>query len=119
MFFSRIPEISPNELRDSFTNVPNLLVLDVREKQEVALVKLTHPKVVFLPLSELAQKQTAALPSAISNDKDLPLVVICHHGSRSGSVTNWLIQQGWKNVKSLAGGVNAYAAEVDPSIGFY
>jgi rhodanese-related sulfurtransferase len=45
--------------------------------------------------------------------------VLCHHGSRSAQVVMWLIQQGYKNVFNVSGGINAYASKVNPSIGLY
>jgi predicted sulfurtransferase len=44
---------------------------------------------------------------------------MCHHGVRSADVTGWMRQQGWQNVTSLAGGIAAYAEQVDPSVGVY
>jgi rhodanese-related sulfurtransferase len=44
---------------------------------------------------------------------------MCHHGSRSMQVTNWLAQQGWKNVVNVRGGIDEYARTVDQSVGFY
>jgi len=34
-------------------------------------------------------------------------------------VTGWLIQQGYKNVTNVSGGIDAYARQVDSSVGFY
>jgi rhodanese-related sulfurtransferase len=44
---------------------------------------------------------------------------MCHHGTRSAQVTAWLAQQGYKNVSNVAGGIDAYARQVDSSVGFY
>ena len=69
------------------------------------------------PLSELAAlRQCVAAPA---RNKEAEIVVLCHHGVRSAQVTAWLLQEGWKNVKSMAGGIAAYAEQVDPSVGAY
>ena len=47
------------------------------------------------------------------------MYVLCHHGNRSMQVTMWLAQQGYKNVINVSGGIDAYARQVDSSVGFY
>jgi rhodanese-related sulfurtransferase len=44
---------------------------------------------------------------------------MCHLGSRSATVANWMQRQGYDNVYSLAGGIDRWAEEVDPSIAVY
>ena len=44
---------------------------------------------------------------------------MCHHGVRSADVTNWLALQGWKNIFSVAGGIDEHARKIDGSVGFY
>jgi rhodanese-related sulfurtransferase len=51
--------------------------------------------------------------------KETEIVVMCHHGVRSAQVVSWLRQQGWTNVWNLSGGIDAYARDVDPAVGFY
>lgn len=93
------------------------VLLDVREPAEVARVSL-GPGVEVAPLSDLARRQLDALPES-ARDKGASIVVFCHHGMRSAQVAAWLTQQGWTDVRSLAGGIDAYAREVDPTIGRY
>jgi len=85
-------------------------VLDVREPWEVAIVSL--PGSLKVPMAELPG-QADTLP------RDVPLVVLCHHGGRSLRVTAWLRAQGLANAVNLAGGIDAWAAEVDPSMPTY
>jgi adenylyltransferase/sulfurtransferase len=47
------------------------------------------------------------------------IVVICRSGGRSAQVTRLLMQMGFRRVKNLVGGMNAYAQEVDPSLPVY
>jgi len=69
-------------------------------------------------MSKLSKHGKEALPDVVRNPES-EVVVVCHHGVRSGQVTGWLIEQGWKNASSLEGGLDAYARLVDPGIGRY
>ena len=95
-----------------------MVLLDVREPYEMDLVRL-GPEVETAPLSELAAWQEEALPESVLADKNAVVIVICHHGQRSLQAAAWLKMKGWTNVVSMAGGVHAYAMEIDPSIGYY
>lgn len=86
-------------------------VLDVREEMELGLVSL--PDVIHIPMRQIASRALQEL------DPDAPVVVLCHHGVRSMAVANWLEQQDFSAVWNLAGGVDRYAVDVDPSIGRY
>ncbi len=114
-----IPEITPRELAERLQNGERLTLLDVRETREWRLSKLDSPRVVYLPLSALAARGESVLRAALDGDAGAPLVVICHHGVRSARVTAWLQSLGWQDVFSLAGGLEAYALQVDASIGRY
>ena len=69
-------------------------------------------------MSRLANEGPDALPESIKS-QEVPVYIMCHHGSRSMQVAGWLVQQGYKNVSNVSGGINAYARQVDSSIGFY
>lgn len=112
------PEITVQELTDKMKNGDDFLLLDVRERHELAQASLPPGQFELAPLSELAARRLEALPPA-AQDKNATLLVMCHHGIRSAQVTVWLQQQGWTNVLSVAGGIDAYAREVDPSVGLY
>jgi rhodanese-related sulfurtransferase len=114
-----LPEITPGELADWLQSRPELIVLDVREPYELPRAKLSDERVLLAPLSELARKNTAALPEKVKADRASTLVVLCHHGNRSAQVTAWLLDLGWESVYNLAGGIDAYARLVDPTIGLY
>jgi rhodanese-related sulfurtransferase len=112
-----VPEISPKELAAKLAAGENLLVLDVREHWEIDHVSLPC-KFERCPTSLLAEQGPDGIPPSV-REGGREIIVVCHHGVRSADVTLWLIEQGCSNVKSLAGGVDAYAREVDPSIGAY
>jgi rhodanese-related sulfurtransferase len=113
-----IPEISVQEVAAKRANGDEFILLDVRENSELLFASLGDA-VTILPLSQLAAEQLTALPDEIANNKEAEIVVMCHHGNRSAQVAAWLKQQGWKNVLNMAGGIEAYAVEIDPSIGRY
>ncbi len=114
----QITEISPSELKTWLKDGQPILVLDVREPMEFSWAALRLPQVHFVPLSELEHKGLEALP-AEAREPSARVVVMCHMGERSAMVTDWLRSQGWQNTFNLSGGIDAYAHEIDPSIGFY
>lgn len=112
------PEITPQELYSQLQENPNLLILDVREPYEWTRAYLQHPAVLALPMSELAANGVDALSPQIREPQQ-PLVILCHHGERSRVVAAWLLAQGWQQVYNLRGGIDAYARQVDESVGIY
>ncbi len=46
-------------------------------------------------------------------------LVLCHHGIRSAQMCQWLVDQGFTNVKNIMGGIDAYSILVDPSVPQY
>ena len=113
-----IPEVSVQEVATRRTAGDPIILLDVREPYELNAVQL-GADVEMAPLSELATLQEDALPESVMADKEAEIIVICHHGQRSLQAAAWLKMKGWSNVASMAGGVHAYAMQIDPSIGFY
>lgn len=112
------PEVSVQETAAKLAAKEDVIILDVRERNEIERVALPSEQVIILPLSQLARQGAEALPEEL-RDPSREVIVMCHHGVRSAQVTTWLRHQGWTAVRSLAGGIDAYAREVDPSIGTY
>jgi rhodanese-related sulfurtransferase len=112
------PEIDPGDFARKIEANQDFVVLDVREAWELARARLNDRRLVFTPLSQLARLGLVGLPEP-AQDKTTPVIVICHHGVRSAEVAAWLLAQGWREVHSLAGGLEAYAVQVDTSIGRY
>ena len=85
-------------------------LLDVREPWEVELGML--PGALHIPMQEV--------PARVDElDPDRPVVCICHHGMRSMQVGLFLERRGFSDVINLAGGVDAWAREVDPRFPTY
>ncbi|HUD15564.1 MAG TPA: rhodanese-like domain-containing protein [Terracidiphilus sp.] len=103
-------EISPEDaaalLKDS-----NARLLDVREPWEFSTARIEGS--VAMPMGDVAARAHQEL------DPEERLVVLCHHGMRSMNVTVWLRNQGFEQVQSLRGGIDAWSAEVDPNVPRY
>ena len=85
-------------------------VLDVREAWEREIAALMPS--LHVPMADL--------PQAVDNlPRDRTLVVICHSGVRSHHATAWLRTSGFHHAVSLRGGIDAWAAEIDPTMRRY
>ena len=88
------------------------ILLDVRETEEYATAKISGS--VLIPLGEISARAQEALP-----DKTAHIVVHCHHGMRSARAVEYLQHIGYTNVQNLAGGIDAWSREIDPSVPIY
>lgn len=102
--------ISPIELKSRLDKGDQLVLLDVREQWEFDLAKVNGS--TLIPLATLPQ-------SLAKLNRDAEIIAICHHGMRSADATNFLLQQGFSNVKNLVGGIDAWSAQVDRSVPRY
>lgn len=103
--------ITPPELKewlDSDRSDP--LILDIREVWEYQRSHIED--------SQLVPMQT--VPARMFElDRTRDIVVMCHHGVRSRFLVQFLEQQGFNNLYNLAGGIDAWSKEVDPSVPLY
>lgn len=114
-FSQPIPQISVEQLAKQMKESPEgLQLIDVREEQEVAIAHLEGFE--NLPLSEFAE-WSDHIPTRF--DPEAETLVLCHHGVRSAQMCQWLVSQGFTNVKNIAGGIDAYSCMIDPSIPQY
>jgi adenylyltransferase/sulfurtransferase len=102
-------DITPGEL-DSRLRQDQLVLVDVREPHELAISAL--PGAINIPLGTLAARL-----SDLDSSKDM--VVFCKSGTRSARALELLASAGFKKVKNLKGGINAWAREIDPSLPVY
>jgi rhodanese-related sulfurtransferase len=105
-----VPEIDVRELDQLRRRGEKVTVLDVREPWEVELCRIEGSRA--LPLDTIPQ-YLEELPH-----EEL-LVIVCHHGVRSGRAASWLRAHGFENAVNLAGGIDAWAREVEPSMRTY
>ncbi len=89
-----------------------LVLLDCREQDEHDLVRIAPAR--LLPMSELPQRV-----GELDELRDAEIVVYCHHGVRSRQVAQWLHGQGFARVQSLAGGIDRWSQEIDPTLPRY
>jgi rhodanese-related sulfurtransferase len=108
-------EIKVQELAERLANGdPGLQLIDVREPQELALAKIDG--FANLPLSEYEQWNKEI---STRFDAHAETLVLCHHGMRSAQMCQWLVSQGFTNVKNITGGIDAYSRLADPLIPRY
>jgi len=103
-------ELTPQELKARLDARPAPLLLDVREGWETRLCRL--PNAVHIPIEEIELRVEELNP-------DDEIVVYCHQGVRSAAVAQWLRQLGFKSVRNLSGGLDAWARTVDPAMRRY
>jgi rhodanese-related sulfurtransferase len=106
-----VREIDVRELARKLQSAEPVFLLDVREPWEHELAAL--PSAVLVPLPELPARAAALLPPGA------PVVVYCHHGIRSLSAAAFLERQGFPDVASLHGGIDAWSRDVDPAVPRY
>ena len=85
--------------------------IDVREPWEFATAKIEGSE--LMPMGDVPSRAHQEL------DPEERLVVLCHHGMRSLNTTVWLRNQGFEQVQSLRGGIDAWSAEIDPKVPRY
>ncbi len=103
-------EMSVAELARRRAANEELLLLDVREPDEVATASIAGATVI--PMREVPL-HLAELPT------DRPIVVMCHHGSRSAAVTAFLNANGYPTAVNLDGGIDAWSLHIDPAVARY
>ena len=72
------------------------------------------PGTTLIPMSEIQQRVSELEPHRNST-----IIVHCHHGGRSLRVANWLRQQGFAKTQSMAGGIDQWSTDIDPSVPRY
>jgi sulfur-carrier protein adenylyltransferase/sulfurtransferase len=107
---SEIPEITPAELAARLQRNEALDLIDVREPFEWEIARISAARLV--PLATLAGAYA-------SLDPERDLVVHCKSGKRSANAVRQLRAAGFRRVWNLAGGIQRWSAEVDPSVPRY
>lgn len=105
-----IRQITPAQLA-SRLDEPGIQVVDVREAFEHEFCRIADGRLI--PLRTLLGGGEAQL------DPNRDVVVYCHHGGRSMQAALYLQRRGFDSVLNLAGGIEAWSLEVDPSVPRY
>lgn len=104
-------EITPEEVKTKIDRQTSFMLLDVREPWEFETARIDGAK--LMPMGEVPSRAHQEL------DPEEHVVVLCHHGIRSMNVTVWLRQQGFENVQSMRGGIDAWSRRVDAKVPMY
>jgi adenylyltransferase/sulfurtransferase len=105
-----VAAISVRELKTKMDNRESLTLIDVREPYEYEIAAIEGSRLI--PLGEL-QAHLGDLP------RTSPLVVHCHSGVRSEHAVRILQEAGFENAINLTGGIDAWSAEIDPTVPRY
>jgi rhodanese-related sulfurtransferase len=100
-------EITARELAALRARGEDVLVVDVREPFEYEIARI--PDAVLIPLG--------SLPARVGElDQQREIVLCCHTGRRGERALEFLEQAGFRRLKNLQGGVDAWSRDVDPSV---
>ena len=103
-------QISGSELKSKLDASEEIHLIDVREDWEIEIASLANSEVISQKLAyEILNKW----------DKNSTIVFICHHGQRSLEAASYFKGHGLPNVKSLTGGLDIWAQEIDKDMKRY
>jgi len=104
-------EINPEEVKSKLDAGESFALLDVREPWEFETAKIDGAK--LMPMGDVPSRAHQEL------DPEDHVVVVCHHGVRSMTVTVWLREQGFEKAQSMRGGIDAWSRQVDGTVPMY
>lgn len=104
-----IREISVDDLEHRHAAEESFILLDVREREELAQASI--PWATWIPMGEIPTRM-GELP------RDTQIICMCHHGSRSERVAEFLAANGYDAV-NLTGGIDAWSRAIDSDVPRY
>lgn len=105
-------EVSPRQVKTMLDAGADLVLLDCRTPREFAIARIAGAELT--PLAEIESRL-----EELDAYADREVVTVCHHGVRSLGLTAMLREQGFASVRSMAGGIDRWSREVDPSVPRY
>src|SRR6266480_1607614 len=105
-----VPAISVHELKRKTDAREAFELIDVREPFEYEIARIDGAKLI--PLAEIGERTDEL-------QREQPIVVHCHSGTRSAQAVRLLQQRGFSNVYNLEGGIDAWSDQIDPSVPKY
>ncbi|MBI4548669.1 MAG: MBL fold metallo-hydrolase [Ignavibacteriae bacterium] len=102
-------QITPEQLKEKLDRGETVFILDVREPFEYQTANIGGK---LIPVGEIPKRYTEL-------DANKEIIVHCHHGSRSQKAVEFLYEKGFKNVKNLVGGIDAWSMKIDPKVPRY
>jgi len=107
---SKIQEMHTIDLKNKIDNKDDFLLIDVREHSELEISKIQES--IHIPMAEI--------PNNIDQINSNKLVVVmCKSGGRSANVCEYLMQNGFKDIYNLNGGIIKWALEIDSDMLIY
>jgi rhodanese-related sulfurtransferase len=106
-------EVAPQEVRRRIDAGERCQLIDVREPAEHQQARIDGALLIPMNTVPARLQEIEALADEGS------LFVYCHHGIRSLNVVNWLRQRGVEGCQSIAGGIDRWSREIDPSVPRY
>ena len=103
-----VKQMSVAELKDHLDS-DSVILIDVRGSEERALAQLDQAR----SIDAETMQEIEAMP------KDTALAFLCHNGNRSQVAAEHFRKMGFTNVSNVAGGINAWSKEIDPSVPEY
>ena len=103
--------VTPQELKSKLDAGEPLLLLDVREPEELEISEFPHPY-KHIPLDDLPERVHEL-------DLTSEIIIFCRNDQRSRLAAQMLQRMGFSRVKVLKGGINAWSQEIDPSVPQY
>ncbi|HVN93940.1 MAG TPA: rhodanese-like domain-containing protein [Terracidiphilus sp.] len=104
-----IPQMTVQELKRRLDAGQDVMILDVREPYEYQIANIGG---TLIPQNEVPRRLSEI-------DRNREIVVQCRSGARSQRIAEFLVQQGYNKVNNLAGGILAWADQIDPKITKY
>ena len=104
-----LKSINTQELNDLFSKKSDFTLLDVRENEEIAIAKIQSS--THIPMGQIVDRIDEI-------DKNKPVIVMCHSGGRSARVCVYLAENGY-DATNLAGVINSWSINIDPSVPQY
>lgn len=104
-----IPQLSVKELKRRIDAGEEVYILDVREPYEYQIANIGG---TLIPMNDVPQRLAEI-------DREREVIVQCKSGGRSQRVAEFLQQAGYPKVANLAGGIQAWSTEIDPTIPKY
>jgi rhodanese-related sulfurtransferase len=106
-----VRSLTPQEVSDLRANsAMPVTILDVREPWEYERVHL--PDCLHIPMDDLRERLHEL-------DREKTYVILCHHGNRSRQVAAFMQTRGFKHVINLSGGIEDWAASLEPGLPRY
>ncbi len=109
-------EVTPREVKGLLASPPDgLILLDCRNADERQIAKIDAA--VHIPMGDIERRFDEL--ETDDGARTAPIIVHCHHGVRSMKVTGMLRALGFADVRSMAGGIDLWAADIDPRVPRY